>query len=88
MSSNKTFVELLKEGIVKPSALDDFVEEWHERYNGDKSLHEFLGMTWEEYKKITDNPDLISSLFPIKELVTASDKKIAKIAKRITNNQL
>lgn len=86
MSDQKTFVELLREGAVKPDAIDDFVEEWHERYAGDKSLHEFLGMTWDEYKRITDNPSLISTLFPAMELVTASDEKMRRIAKRIAED--
>lgn len=87
MSSNKTFVELLKDGTIKPDALDDFVEEWHDRYNGDKPLHEFLGMTWEEYQQITDDPKKIVTLFPVRELVTASEQKLNKIAKKIAEDK-
>lgn len=87
MSEEKTFVELLKEGIVNSDDIDSFVEEWHERYIGNKSLHEFLGMTWDEYKKITDNPKMIEIMFPVKELVTAYDKKISKIAMKIAEDR-
>ncbi len=29
--------------------LDDLIDEWHESPEDGTSLHEFLGMTWEEY---------------------------------------
>ena len=29
--------------------IDDFVEKWHEDENATQELHEYLGMSWEEY---------------------------------------
>lgn len=29
--------------------LDDLIDEWHEAPEDGVSLHEYLGMTWEEY---------------------------------------
>jgi len=42
-----TFMELHKQGLELD--IDDYIDEWH---NGDsnKELHEYLGMTWDEYK--------------------------------------
>ena len=45
-----TFFSLYADGKATPDQLDDFVEAWHE--SGDeetRELHEFLGMTWDEY---------------------------------------
>lgn len=35
-------------GEVKPSAIDDYIDEWHRGSSG-KGLYEFLGMTKQEY---------------------------------------
>ena len=31
--------------------LDDLIEEWHNTEGDGIPLHEFLGMTWDEYKR-------------------------------------
>lgn len=43
-----TFIDLCLSGKVQPERIDDFVGAWHE---GDSplDLHEFLGMSWQEY---------------------------------------
>jgi hypothetical protein len=49
MSDNdRTFMSLVLDGYRLPEEIDDFVDEWHEG-NGEIPLHEFLGMTPEEY---------------------------------------
>lgn len=35
------------------SDLDDLVEQWHTSPDDDGPLHEFLGMTWEQYAEWT-----------------------------------
>jgi hypothetical protein len=45
---SKTFMDRYLAGEVKPEAIDDFVDEWHEgKYTA--SLAEFLGMSDDEY---------------------------------------
>ena len=34
---------------VSTDDIDDAVERWHELPEDGKSLHEYLGMTWDEY---------------------------------------
>lgn len=39
----------------KEKTLDDYedkIEEWHTIYKGDLQLHEFLGLSWEEYTEL------------------------------------
>ena len=35
--------------LVPKDEIDDFVEKWHEDENTTQELHEYLGMSWEEY---------------------------------------
>ena len=86
MSEFKRFTELLQEGAVKSDDIDDFIHEWHVNYNGNETLSEYLGMTKEQYFKWMSNPSSLMSMFPVKELVTASDKKISKIAMKIAED--
>lgn len=52
------FIDLCVRGEALPAEIDDFVELWHE---GDSTLplHEFLGMTPEEYSAWVRRPDLL-----------------------------
>lgn len=49
----KKFYQLFKEGKAKAEEIDDYIEKWHngDSTNGDltEELHEFLGMTDEEF---------------------------------------
>lgn len=48
--SHLTFLEACAKGEANSSTIDDWVEEWHEKAEySDLELHEFLGMTEEEY---------------------------------------
>lgn len=29
--------------------IDDYISEWHNTSDGSQTLHEFLGLTWEDY---------------------------------------
>jgi len=44
----KTFKELYLADQVSIEQLDDFIDEWHTKYSGSKTLQEFLGLTDEE----------------------------------------
>lgn len=55
----QTFMELAIDGYREADEIDDFVSEWHDAGSGLK-LHEFLGMTHEEYTLWVAEPDLIS----------------------------
>lgn len=52
------FITLCVNGEVLLDDIDDFVEEWHEgSYTG--TLHDFLGMTWEEYSLWVADNDIL-----------------------------
>ena len=56
--SDHTFVEQCLEGTATLDEIDDFVEAWHE---GDdpRDLHDYLGLTWEEYALFGERPEAL-----------------------------
>jgi hypothetical protein len=56
-----SFIELCLSGDVLADEIDDFIDLWHDNKAGqDQELHEFLGMTWDEYSVWVTRP----SVFP------------------------
>lgn len=56
MKSN--FIQSCLEGDAFLSEIDDFIDSWHEG-DSNLSLHEFLGMTRDEYEIWLKNPDML-----------------------------
>lgn len=52
-----TFMEMVRRKIVTWNDIDDFIDLWHKTDTG-CSLHEYLGMSWEEYSLWLENPEL------------------------------
>lgn len=69
-----------------PGDIDDWVERWHD---GDSKLqlHEFLGMTWEEYGNFALAPACLPHLVETRRLIEAGrlafQKGIAENAGRM-----
>lgn len=62
----QTFVEALLAGEALVSDYEDWEERWHEADDSDPiasmELHEFLGLSFEEYKTVAFNPATIKSV--------------------------
>lgn len=56
-----TAIDLLVAGEASPEEIDDAVAAWHEGGSG-LELHEFLGMTWEEYALWVETPAALDSI--------------------------
>ena len=56
------YMEMLIEGLVTESEIDDYVDRWHEDERIKYSLHEYLGMSWDEYSLWTTKPSSLSSI--------------------------
>lgn len=54
-----------------PGDIDDWVERWHGSDTG-MELHEFLGMTREEYANWASAPDALEHIVAIRRLVDAA----------------
>lgn len=61
MCSQPTFLDDVLTGKVEPGAIDGFIDRWHDAPNG-RELHDYLGMTREEYSLWFRVPDALSYL--------------------------
>jgi hypothetical protein len=54
--SEPTYVDLCLQGRATLDDIDDYIDIWHD---GDdpRELHEFLGMTWDEYRLWVERPN-------------------------------
>lgn len=72
-----SFVERCLKGSVQEEEIEQFVEDWHEgREGADMELHEYLGMSWEEYQIWATTP----SVFPF---VLAARKRGTYLAQEL-----
>jgi hypothetical protein len=53
-----TFVDLALDGRATLDEIDDYVDAWHDS-DDPRELHEFLGMTWDEYALWGEQPDAL-----------------------------
>lgn len=58
----QTFIEKCIAGEALISDIDDFIDKWHNLTTPAQPLHEYLGMTWEEYSVWGARHDLLSSI--------------------------
>ena len=55
--SEATFVDLCLDGRATLDDIDDFVDRWHEAGDDEeRELHEYLGLTWDEYALWVERP--------------------------------
>jgi hypothetical protein len=71
-------MQLALNGDVLAEEIDDFVDAWHEG-EGAGELHEFLGMTNEEYSLWIANPDFL-------EIILAARYKHQSLSKAVNDN--
>lgn len=57
LQEDDSFMDLLLKGKAKLSQVDDYVERWHARVPSfSVTLHDFLGLSVEEYRRFVANP--------------------------------
>ena len=56
--SKARFIDLCIRGEARPADIDDFVDRWHQG-RSNLELHDFLGMTWDEYSAWVRSPNLL-----------------------------
>lgn len=60
------FIELYLNGVVTENDIHKFIVNWHEDENSTQELHEYLGMSWEEYSVCITNPSNLSVIAHIR----------------------
>lgn len=88
MSEFTPFIDLAIDGFVMADEIDDFVELWHSS-DRDDELHEFLGLSWQEYSLWVAHPDNIFIIIaarverkPVLEAVNDNIRSNNRIAAR------
>lgn len=73
-----SFVELCLEGNALEEEIEQFVEDWHEgREGADMELHEYLGMSWEEYQIWATTPSVLPFVLAARKRGTSLDQELA-----------
>ena len=86
--SDSSFMTLTLRGEVLSDEIEDFVEAWHTS-DSSKEIHEFLGMTFEEYSLWASDPDTIDVILsarhhgvPLRDAVNDNIRVQERIAAR------
>lgn len=58
-----TFVDKVKKGLCSIDDIDDYIDKWHDEYQGNLKLYEYLGMTEDEYEKWLTNSDSLKTMY-------------------------
>lgn len=66
------FIELCRQGKVSPDELDDYVDAWHDSDSA-LPLHEYLGMTQEEYARVLTSSDVCRSIEAIVNALSGNE---------------
>ncbi|MFG2410941.1 hypothetical protein [Streptomyces goshikiensis] len=91
--SNHTFVEDALTGDAGLDDIDSYVDAWHDTEDGDLELHEFLGMTWDEYRLWVEKPSTLRYIVSahrsgtsVVEVLAKSQSELALAARADSTN--
>ncbi|MFT6550018.1 MAG: hypothetical protein ACJA1I_000044 [Zhongshania marina] len=70
------FVDLCLGGDVLEDEIDEFVENWHEDENSTQEIHEYLGMSWEEYSVWAIKPSILPFILTARKNGTTFDLEV------------
>ncbi len=74
---NSSFIEKCINGDASLDEIDDYIDEWHDSNSDiDLELHEFLGMTWEEYSLWAVKPSLLADILNHRKQDVGSKKLV------------
>lgn len=80
---SETFLDEVLEGSVPWTEIDDWVDRWHES-DEDRELHEFLGMSWDEFRLWAEQPAALRFIIsarehgePVEDLLKAPGHAVA-----------
>jgi hypothetical protein len=67
--TDKSFLDRVLAGeITDPAvAIDDAIEAWHADKRAEGELHEYLGMTWEEYTAFVAKPSTLTEIIAARQ---------------------
>ena len=66
-SGNRTFIDCCLQGEAIATDIDNFIDDWHDG-PADCELHEYLGMTFDEYRLWVEQPRALKHIIHAKRL--------------------
>ena len=78
------YVDLVLTGKSPIGDIDAYVERWH-RQKPAEPLHEYLGLTWEEYASWVEDPSQLAVIIAARKKESASPDRPPKRARRRTS---
>jgi hypothetical protein len=74
---NSSFIEKCINGDASLDEIDDYIDEWHDSDSDiNLELHEFLGMSWEEYSLWAVKPSLLAEILNHRKQDVSSKKLV------------
>lgn len=58
---NKSYIDLVLEEVPNLD-IDKFISAWHNNEGANQHLNEYLGMTWDQYKRWAKDESLLPSI--------------------------
>jgi hypothetical protein len=71
-----SFVNLCLNGDILEDEIDDFIDSWHEDEGTTIELHEYLGMTWDEYSVWSTKPSILPFIISARKNGTTFDSEL------------
>lgn len=71
-----SFIDLCLSGDVLEDEIDGFVDSWHEDEDTDSELHEYLGMSWDEYSVWATRPSILPFILTARNKGTTFDVEL------------
>lgn len=67
MSDDLRFIHQVLEGYVLADEIDDFIDRWHDD-DTDMELHDYLGLTRQEYSLFVEHPDYVNMIVAARKM--------------------
>ena len=86
------FISSCLSGVAFVDEIDDYIKRWHSGLAGKhQELHEFLGMSWDEYSLWATRPSILASILNSRRRNISLDEELnferVALAARAKNNQ-
>jgi hypothetical protein len=73
--SSERYIDAVLAGDALWTDIDDWIRRWHAGEGAEHELHEFLGMTWDEYCVWVEQPAILRAVIAARE----SGKSVAEV---------
>jgi hypothetical protein len=76
---SEPYLEQVLEGTTLWTDIEDFVKAWHEGGGFGQELHDYLGLTWNEYALWVERPNTLRAIIASHELDDSLEELLERI---------